>query len=160
MTTTLRSRTYLSFVSPNVEVVYDDWQSSLKALVKSGTKQNPGSMHGFYAELLEIDGTFEGTVILENCKKISMISILTYRSPKKPTISGEVGNIHRNNQKNLSKLPEDRRQIGWYHDGILTVNINGVEEYIGILEVVGNAIVEDVLVMRSNSNTISRRLES
>lgn len=102
MTATLRSNTYLSFVSPNFEgvhsyfkkieaqnwrikhylsyrlkedelilpwtVVYDDWQGSLRVLVKSGTKQIPGSVHGFCIDLLEIDDTFEGSVILESCK--------------------------------------------------------------------------------------------
>ncbi|CAG8683227.1 8347_t:CDS:2 [Funneliformis mosseae] len=72
--------------------------------------------------------------------------------------TGEVENIHRKNQKNLSKLPEDRRQIGWYHDGILTVNINGVEEYIGILEVVGNAIVEDHVKMIADRDKILKAM--
>ncbi|RHZ73209.1 hypothetical protein Glove_232g160 [Diversispora epigaea] len=35
-------------------------------------------------------------------------------------------------------------EIGdWYHDGIITININSINEYIGILEVVGNTIVKD-----------------
>ncbi|CAI2187712.1 3692_t:CDS:2 [Funneliformis geosporum] len=72
--------------------------------------------------------------------------------------TGEVENMHRKSQKNLSKLPEDRRQIGWYHDGILTVNINGVEEYIGILEVVGNAIVEDHVKMIADRDKILKAM--
>ncbi|CAG8587138.1 6452_t:CDS:10 [Ambispora gerdemannii] len=43
----------------------------------------------------------------------------------------------------LSKLPMERRSVGWFHDGILTINVNGVDECVGILEVVGNAINED-----------------
>ncbi len=50
--------------------VYDDWQSSLKVLLKSGTKQIPGSVHGFCTELLEIDDTFEGSIILKICKEL------------------------------------------------------------------------------------------
>jgi len=72
--------------------------------------------------------------------------------------SGEVENRQRKNQKNLSKFPEDRRQIGWYHDGILSVNVNGVEEYIGILEVVGNSIVEDYDKMISDRNKILKAM--
>jgi hypothetical protein len=49
----------------------------------------------------------------------------------------------RKNQKVLSKSPEERRSTGWYHDGILTINITGINFQIGFLEVVGNAIVED-----------------
>ncbi|CAI2190104.1 846_t:CDS:2, partial [Funneliformis geosporum] len=36
-----------------------------------------------------------------------------------------------------------RRSTGWYHDGILTININSINFQIGFLEVVGNAIVEN-----------------
>jgi len=43
----------------------------------------------------------------------------------------------------LSKDPGDRKSIGWYHDGILTIDINGIEVYVGILEVTGNAVVTD-----------------
>ncbi|CAG8480831.1 13800_t:CDS:10 [Funneliformis caledonium] len=58
-------------------------------------------------------------------------------------VTGEVENIDRKNQKDLSKLPEERRPIGWYHDGILNININGNDLQVGFLEVVGNAIIED-----------------
>lgn len=30
--------------------------------------------------------------------------------------SGEIENTDRKNQKDLSKLPEDRRPTGWFHD--------------------------------------------
>ncbi|CAI2184856.1 6568_t:CDS:2 [Funneliformis geosporum] len=33
--------------------------------------------------------------------------------------------------------------IGWFHDGIFTIDINGIEVYVGILEVAGNAVVTD-----------------
>ncbi|KAF0466403.1 hypothetical protein F8M41_026162 [Gigaspora margarita] len=41
---------------------------------------------------------------------------------------------------------------------ILTVNINGVEGYIGILEVVGNAIVEDYVKMIANRDKILKAM--
>ncbi len=46
-------------------------------------------------------------------------------------------------QLDLSKNPDDRKSIGWFHDGILTIDINGIEVYVGILEVAGNAVVTD-----------------
>ena len=46
-------------------------------------------------------------------------------------------------QLNLSKKPDACKSIEWYHDGILTIDINGVETYVGFLEVVGNAVVTD-----------------
>jgi len=58
-------------------------------------------------------------------------------------MTGEVENIDRKNQRDLSKLPEERRPTGWFHDGILNININGNDLQVGFLEVVGNAIVED-----------------
>ncbi|CAI2188270.1 16942_t:CDS:10, partial [Funneliformis geosporum] len=58
-------------------------------------------------------------------------------------VTGEVENIDRKNQKDLSKLPEERRPTGWFHDGILKININGNDLQVGFLEVVGNAIIED-----------------
>ncbi|CAG8589761.1 13322_t:CDS:2 [Gigaspora margarita] len=42
-----------------------------------------------------------------------------------------------------SKHPDERNSIGWYHDGVLKININGTEMQAGFLEVIGNAIVED-----------------
>ncbi|POG80624.1 hypothetical protein GLOIN_2v252909 [Rhizophagus irregularis DAOM 181602=DAOM 197198] len=57
--------------------------------------------------------------------------------------SGEIENTDRKNQKDLSKLPEDRRPTGWFHDGIIKININGNNLQVGFLEVVGNAIVKD-----------------
>ncbi|CAG8675782.1 2772_t:CDS:2, partial [Acaulospora morrowiae] len=72
--------------------------------------------------------------------------------------TGEVENIHRKNQKILSNLSDDRQHIDWYHDGILTVDINGVEEYIGILEVVGNAVVEDHIKMVSDRDKILKAM--
>ncbi|CAI2189703.1 17532_t:CDS:2 [Funneliformis geosporum] len=56
---------------------------------------------------------------------------------------GEVENKHRKVQLDLSKDPGDRKSVGWYHDGILSININGNEVYVGILEVAGNAVVTD-----------------
>ncbi|CAB5380463.1 unnamed protein product [Rhizophagus irregularis] len=58
-------------------------------------------------------------------------------------LSGEIENTDRKNQKDLSKLPEDRRPTGWFHDGIIKININGNNLQVGFLEVVGNAIVKD-----------------
>ncbi|CAI2188141.1 1850_t:CDS:2 [Funneliformis geosporum] len=57
--------------------------------------------------------------------------------------TGEVENKHRKVQLDLSKDPGDRKSVGWYHDGILSININGNEVYVGILEVAGNAVVTD-----------------
>ncbi|RIB17373.1 hypothetical protein C2G38_2187423 [Gigaspora rosea] len=57
--------------------------------------------------------------------------------------TGEVENIYRKIQKDLSKHPNEQKSIGWYHDGVLKININGTEMQAGFLEVVGNAIVED-----------------
>ncbi|RHZ85748.1 hypothetical protein Glove_60g29 [Diversispora epigaea] len=68
--------------------------------------------------------------------------------------------IHHKNQMDLLKLPGDRRPIGWYHDGIITININGVDEYIGILEVVGNAIVENYeQIMHNNEIDNEKQLQ-
>ncbi|RIA86056.1 hypothetical protein C1645_807963 [Glomus cerebriforme] len=67
---------------------------------------------------------------------------------------GEIENVDRKNQKVLSKSPEERRSTGWYHDGILTININGINFQIGFLEVVGNAIVEDHKKMTSDLQKI------
>jgi len=72
--------------------------------------------------------------------------------------TGGIENKHHKNQRDLSKLPGDRRPIGRYHDGILTININGVDEYIGILEVVGNAIVEDHIKMIGDRNKILKAM--
>jgi hypothetical protein len=54
-----------------------------------------------------------------------------------------VENTDRKIQKDISKLPEERRPTGWFHDGILRININGNDVQVGFLEVVGNAIIED-----------------
>ncbi|CAJ0845583.1 9387_t:CDS:2, partial [Entrophospora sp. SA101] len=56
---------------------------------------------------------------------------------------GEVENEHQKTQLDLSKNPDERKSRGWCHDGILNLDINGVETYVGILEVVGNAVVKD-----------------
>ncbi|CAG8642247.1 4061_t:CDS:2 [Funneliformis mosseae] len=57
--------------------------------------------------------------------------------------TGEVENKHRKVQLDLSKNPGDRKSVGWYHDGVLSINVNGIEVYVGFLEVTGNAVVTD-----------------
>ncbi|CAB4422772.1 unnamed protein product [Rhizophagus irregularis] len=47
----------------------------------------------------------------------------------------------------------------WYYDGILTVNINGVEEYVGILEVIGNSIVENNIKMIGDRNKLLKAMQ-
>ncbi|CAG8675691.1 10641_t:CDS:10 [Funneliformis mosseae] len=56
MTATLRSTKHLQFMSPNFE--------------DNGTKKIPGSVRTFCADLLDIDETFEGSVVLQSCKDI------------------------------------------------------------------------------------------
>ncbi|CAG8667593.1 1419_t:CDS:10 [Funneliformis caledonium] len=72
--------------------------------------------------------------------------------------TGEIENVDRKNQKVLSKSPEERRSTGWYHDGILTININGINFQIGFLEVVGNAIVEDHKKMTTDLQKILKAM--
>ncbi len=50
--------------------VYDDWKKSLNVIIKNGTKKIPGSVRTFCADLLDIDETFEGSVVLQSCKDI------------------------------------------------------------------------------------------
>ncbi|RUO97012.1 hypothetical protein BC936DRAFT_141124 [Jimgerdemannia flammicorona] len=53
--------------------------------------------------------------------------------------TGEIENSDRKLQKNLSKVPHERRAIGWRHDGILMMKIGSVDMQVAFGEVVGNA---------------------
>lgn len=53
---------------------------------------------------------------------------------------------------NIAKTKKIYKTSWWYRDGILTVNINCVDEYISILEVVGNAIIKGYDKMISDRN--------
>jgi len=56
--------------------------------------------------------------------------------------TGEIDNEQRKIQRDLTAPPKDHSG-GWFHDGILTINLNGIYFNIGILEVVSNAIKKD-----------------
>ncbi|CAJ0847184.1 6043_t:CDS:2, partial [Entrophospora sp. SA101] len=47
----------------------------------------------------------------------------------------------------------------WYHDGILTINVNGADEYIGFLEVVGNSMIEDHKKMMGDRDKILKAMQ-
>ncbi|KAF0551467.1 hypothetical protein F8M41_023408 [Gigaspora margarita] len=68
--------------------------------------------------------------------------------------AGEVENINRKIQKDSSKHPDERSSIGWYHVGVLKININGTEMQAGFLEVIGNAIVEDYMKKIDDRNKV------
>ncbi|RUP47349.1 hypothetical protein BC936DRAFT_145832, partial [Jimgerdemannia flammicorona] len=53
--------------------------------------------------------------------------------------TGEVENLDRKFQRNLSKFPNERRAIGWLHDAILVMKVASVDVQVGFGEVVGNA---------------------
>jgi hypothetical protein len=50
--------------------------------------------------------------------------------------SGEIENLDRKNQKDLSRTPEQRRAIGWAHDATLSIKITGNPCFITIINCV------------------------
>ncbi|CAG8528691.1 10922_t:CDS:10 [Rhizophagus irregularis] len=104
----------------------------VEQILKEYNESIDNATDGVYVDL----DSFDMLSTLEACSKRRI-------NQRIPISNGEIENTDRKNQKDLSKLPEDRRPTGWFHDGIIKININGNNLQVGFLEVVGNAIVKD-----------------